>query len=226
MSVGEEGILCVFAKPPRSGEVKTRLAEAVGANSAIALAGAFFLDSWRLALRCDWARAVLATTEPEAAEWRGVAPTWAQGGGDLGERLERVLGRALCSAPFAIAIGTDTPGLPPHLLEAARRALASADAVLGPCEDGGFYLMGLRRCPPGLLTSLPWSTEETFAMTLARLAERGLAVEVLPGWFDVDRAEDLARLGGLLSSGEIAAPETQRVIEGLALGSSRGSECA
>jgi rSAM/selenodomain-associated transferase 1 len=217
IGVDEKGVLCVFAKPPRPGEVKTRLAETLGAAPAAALARAFFLDTWRSATSCAWARAILATTDAAAPEWAGISPIWAQGGGDLGERLERVLFRALRSAPFAVAIGTDTPGLPTQLLESAWRALATADAVLGPCEDGGFYLIGLRRCPPGLLAGLPWSAEDTFVRTIARLREHGLAVETLPPWFDVDRAEDLSCVRALLSRGEIEAPETERALRTIAI---------
>ncbi len=212
----DRGILCVFAKPPRPGVVKTRLAQDVGAASAAALARAFFVDTWRLAMSCPWSRAVLATTDTEATEWAGVAPIWPQGGGDLGDRLERVLQRALRSVPFAVAIGTDSPGLPQRLLEAARRTLTTADAAIGPCEDGGFYLLGLTRCPPGLLADLPWSTADTFARTVARLREHGLTVEVLPPWFDVDTASNLPRLRALLSRGDIEAPETERALRSTA----------
>ena len=88
----ERGTLCVFAKPPRPGEVKTRLAETLGAESAAALARAFFLDTWRSATSRAWARAVLATTDTGAPEWAHLDATiWPQGGGDLGERMERAL---------------------------------------------------------------------------------------------------------------------------------------
>jgi rSAM/selenodomain-associated transferase 1 len=223
IGVDDRGILCVFAKPPRPGEVKTRLARALGDEPAAALARAFFLDTWRSAAKCAWGRAVLATPDTEAPEWIGLgAAIWPQGGGDLGDRLDRVLRRALRSGPFALAIGTDAPGLPPPLLEAARRALETADAVIGPCDDGGFYLVGLRRCPPDLFAGIPWSAADTFEKTVARLRERGFEVEILPRWFDVDRVEDLSRLYALLSRGEIEAPETARALN--AVGMSNGGD--
>jgi rSAM/selenodomain-associated transferase 1 len=217
--VEERAVLCVFAKPPRPGEVKTRLASALGADAAATLARAFFADIWRVASSLAWARPVLATTDTTAAEWAGLgAEIWDQGGGDLGDRMERVLGRALRSAPYALAVGADAPGLPARLLDSARRALETADAVLGPCEDGGFYLLGLRSCPPGLLADLPWSAEDTFVRTATRLRERGLAVEIPPPWFDVDHAEDLLFLLELLWRREIDAPETERALEAIAIG--------
>jgi rSAM/selenodomain-associated transferase 1 len=223
-----EATICVFAKPPRPGLVKTRLAAAVGEGRAAALARAFYDDTWSAATSLPWAKAVLATTEPAAGEWSGAkrAPTWPQGRGDLGDRLERVLRRALRDTPAALAIGTDTPGLPPILFSQARSALRDADAVVGPCEDGGFYLLGLRRCPPGLLRDLPWSDPDTFMQTLSRLRERGLTTTVIAPWFDVDRPADLACLHSLISRGELHAPATARALEVVARGGLGGGECA
>jgi rSAM/selenodomain-associated transferase 1 len=208
-----EATICVFAKPPRPGIVKTRLALALGDVRAAALAKAFFEDTWSAASSLPWATPVLATTEPEASEWAGAAaPIWAQGRGDLGDRLARILRRALRRTPAALAIGTDTPGIPATLLDQAHAALREADAVLGPCDDGGFYLLGLRCCPPGLLGELPWSAPETFARTLARLRERNLRTAVIAPWFDVDRPADLERLHRLVAAGELRAPRTAQAL--------------
>lgn len=208
------GVLCVFGKPPVPGTVKTRLATEIGVEQATKLARAFLQDTWAAAQAINWVHPVLATTQLGTATALGLkAEEWLQGNGDLGQRLERVFRRALVGgAPFTMAIGTDTPGLPRRLLDEAREALARADAVLGPCEDGGFYLIGLRRCPLELLHGLPWSYPETFTCTLARLRESGLKTRILQPWFDVDRPSDLARLRNLILRGEICAPETARVI--------------
>jgi len=223
-----EATICVFAKPPRPGLVKTRLAAAVGEARAAALARAFFEDTWSASSSLPWARAVLATTEPAAGEWVGAkrAPVWPQGRGDLGERLERVLRRALHDTPAALAIGSDTPGLPPILFSEARSALRGADAVLGPCEDGGFYLLGLRRCPPGLLRDLPWSAPRTFLQTISRLRKRGLRTAVIAPWFDVDGPADLACLHALIARGELHAPATARALEPVARAGLGRGECA
>jgi len=223
----EKGTVFVFAKSPRPGEVKTRLAPEVGPEGASRLARAFFRDTWAVVSALPWAIPVLATTSANRREWNlgSDAQIWQQGAGDLGKRLGRVLRRGLAKSSFGIAIGIDTPGLPPALLEEARQALRSADAVLGPCEDGGFYLVGLRHCPVGLFGDLPWSAPDTFVRTLARLRERGLVTKVLPPWFDVDRPSDLSCLRNLLSRGEIVAPETKRVLEELAT-MLRGASCA
>lgn len=200
--------LCVFAKPPRPGSVKTRLD--LGREPSALLAHAFLRDTWATVRSQLWARPILVTTDGTAEDFglKQDTEVWLQGGGDLGERLERVLARALQHGADAIVIGADTPGLPPRFLVQARRALRRAEAVLGPCEDGGFYLLGLTRCPPGLLRDLPWSSAETFIQTLGRLCEWGMTVRVLEPWFDVDRAADLHRLRGLIEREEISAPET------------------
>ena len=200
--------LCVFAKPPRPGEVKTRLAAEVGDGAACALARAFLADTWALARSRPWADPVLATTALDGAIAPG-ADVWLQGGGDLGARQERILARALSRGQPAIAIGADSPGLPVDRLDAAHGALVSgADAVIGPADDGGYYLLGLRRCPRGILRDLPWSGPDTFAATRQRLERHGLRVAVLEPWFDVDRPADLARLRALLLCDRSAAPAT------------------
>lgn len=204
----------VFAKPPRAGEAKTRLAPALGEETAAELAGAFFRDTWSGLEALEWAEPVLVTTEPGAPEWSGARArrVWEQGEGDLGARLTRGLERALKTAPAALAIGADSPGLPLAALDDARRGLETNDAVVGPAADGGFYLLGLRRLPDGLLEDLPWSAPETFERTCARLLERGLSVHVCPSWFDVDRPEDLDRLRRLLLRGDALAPATSGVL--------------
>lgn len=208
------GTVCLFFKALRPRQVKTRLASRLGDALALRLARAFVEDSLLGLRRLPWAHVALATTgRPAALALQPGEEVWLQGGGDLGARVERVLRRALRKGGFALAVGADSPGLPSRLYEDARRALSVADAVLGPAEDGGFYLLGLKRCPRGLLRALPWSREDTFRRTLERLRERGMTVAVLEPWFDVDRPEDLCRLARLISRGEVRAPATALALE-------------
>lgn len=218
------GCVCVFAKPPRPGTVKTRLAPVLGDEVAAALARAFLLDTWSTVTRVSGVDVVLAATEVEAPEWPslGAAAVWPQGAGTLGDRLERVLRRALETHPFAIAIGTDIPGLPPSRLDDACAALRSADAVLGPADDGGFYLVGVSTCPHGLLDTVPWSASDTCARTLERFERHHLTATVLDPWFDVDEPADLDALRRRIRDGTIHAPETARILgEATAMNSSR-----
>lgn len=212
----QKGCICVFAKPPEAGIAKTRLIPLVGKDGAAALADAFLADTWASVCALPWARAIIASTGPLALSVNQPAPeVWLQGEGDLGARLERILTRALEHSSLALALGADSPGLPLSFLEHARLALEETDAVIGPCDDGGFYLLGLRRCPPGLLAGISWSQSNTFAQTLAKLEAAGLRVIVLEPWFDVDRPRDLARLRGLIALGDLCAPKTTSVLDRL-----------
>jgi rSAM/selenodomain-associated transferase 1 len=206
--------ICVFVKPPVAGKVKTRLIPIVGANGAAALAEAFFRDTWNGVESLNWALPVVATTDAIDPNIIPCTETqvWLQGGGDLDARIERILQRALRETPFAIALGADSPGIPRQFLDRAHEALQSADAVLGPCEDGGFYLLGVRQCPIGLLRGIPWSESTTFARTLDRLKELGLKSTILDPWYDIDRPEDLDRLRSEVARDAIAAPNTARVL--------------
>jgi uncharacterized protein len=207
--------ICVFAKPPRPGEVKTRLIPSLGENGAAMLADALLRDTLDSIAGLTWARPVLATTKESPALNSRDLPIWLQGGGDLGERLERILRRALEQSGAAIAVGADSPGLPRALLERARALLDAYDVVLGPCTDGGFYLLALKSCPKGLLGEIPWSAPTTFERTLAKLKARGLSVALLDPWFDIDRPEDLNSLADLLLAGSVRAPQTARTLASL-----------
>lgn len=203
-------IACVFAKPPRPGTVKTRLAAALGGAQAAALAAAFLEDTCA-ALSTQPLRLVLATTEPWPSQHLA-AEAWLQGDGSLGDRLERVLRRALDSAPWAVALGADSPGFPLAALAEAERELRLADAVFGAARDGGFYLLALRRCPEGCLAGVRWSSAQTLETAERRLSEAGLrCARVLP-WFDVDTVADLRELAQRIGRGEIVAPATARAL--------------
>jgi rSAM/selenodomain-associated transferase 1 len=209
--VSVEAIICIFAKPAVAGQVKTRLGAALGADVAVQLARAFLEDTLDSVRGLTWAQAALATTAPVDAS----VPVLLQGEGDLGARIENVLRLALRLAPVAMAIGADAPALPSCLLESARVALQDADVAIGPADDGGFYLLALRRCPEGLLRDLPWSSADTLRATLERLRTFGLRAWVLEPWFDVDRLEDLERLRALIDDGTVRAPRTALILAGL-----------
>ena len=100
--------------------------------------------------------------------------------------MERILRRCIDEFGGGIVLGSDSPGMPYHILTNARRALLDADAVIGPTFDGGFYLLGLKECPEGLLTDLPWSADNTFDATKERLESHGYKVIVLEHFWDVD----------------------------------------
>jgi rSAM/selenodomain-associated transferase 1 len=141
----------------------------------------------------------------------------AQAGSDLGARMHHALAAGCADgadaadrdAAGAVLFGTDCPGLDARYLEGAVRALAGgADLVLGPVEDGGYVLVGLRRPMPELFEGVPWSTPAVLATTLAIAARHALTVVQLPMQWDVDVPADVPRLAQLGITGiELADPQ-------------------
>jgi rSAM/selenodomain-associated transferase 1 len=203
-----------MARRPEAGRVKTRLVPPLDASRAARLYAAFLEDMWRLGdgfertvfwVREDPSDAVL----PAAPEgWRGV---W-QPAGDLGVRLEAAFGELFARGGPVVLVGSDHPDLPAPVLDDALRALADNDVALGPTPDGGFYLIGLREPTAGLLHGIPWSTPDAYASTAAAARSRGLRVQALRKWRDVDTWEDVEALRERLASNPAAAPATSRIL--------------
>lgn len=208
--------ICIFAKVPEPGQVKTRLAQAVGNTRATELARAFWDDTKLLAnqaaMTIPGTRVVnVLSGDLQQANCNNME-VWPQGEGTLGERLERNLRRALEGSVSVIALGTDSPGLPlDRIIDAAKR-LESHDAVIGPATDGGYYLLGLRKCPLSLLNDIEWSSPQTMNQTMARLIAFRCSHSVIEEWFDVDTHADLEQLTTLLKQHLIDAPNTQAAL--------------
>jgi glycosyltransferase A (GT-A) superfamily protein (DUF2064 family) len=160
----------------------------------------------------SWAETIVAATAPFTCAYISDDCMWLQPEGTLDVRLETILRRALGRHPMAFALGADSPGLPAAYLDRAQTLLASHDAVLGASRDGGFYLLGIKRSPPGLLHGIEWSQRTTFRQTVSRLQQQGLSVALVPGWFDVDTEDDLSYLQLLLADRRIDCPFTQAVL--------------
>lgn len=211
----EPGTLVIFARPAVAGRCKTRLIPGYGELGALSLAEAFLLDTYQLALGSGAWRIVVSLAETGTIPELTPPPeVWVQGPGDLGERMTAAAERALSEgASWVILLGSDSPGLPRLFVQQAIELLRRGhDAVLGPASDGGFYLLGLRRCPEALLENLVWSSSNTCAATLQRLEEWGLWPVLLSEWFDVDRPEDVERLRAGIGSGRIAAPHSEHAL--------------
>lgn len=181
--------LVVFARVPRRGAGKSRLARDSGAGEAVR----FQRVRLELCLRtlADERRWTLwaALTPPHVHPLPRTVRPLTQGGGDLGARMGRVM-RALPPGP-AVLIGSDTPGICKTEIATAFNALGAADAVFGPARDGGYWLVGLRRRPRLLLpfTGVRWSTPHALSDTLAALAPATHAL--LAPRADIDTGADL-----------------------------------
>lgn len=194
-------LLGIFAKWPQPGQVKTRLARDVGAEYAARLAEAFLRDTVeRFAGLADERWLCYAPSESAAWVWfQGIAQNrytlWPQPPGDLGQRLEAFFAAASQSgANRLVVVGADSPTLPTEFVAEAFRKLESHPAVLGPTDDGGYYLLGVRTVLTGVLTNIRWSTPHALQDTQGALVRAGLPPDFLPVWYDVDTLADLHRL--------------------------------
>jgi rSAM/selenodomain-associated transferase 1 len=136
-----------------------------------------------------------------------------QQGHDLGERMAAAFRRLFDKSYDAVAIiGTDSPDLPMEFVREAFRLLASGqtDVVFGPSEDGGYFLLAMKRLHDGLFRDVPWSSGVVLQRSLERAAAAGVRAALLPVWHDVDTADDLHR-SELLAEGN-GAPLTREFL--------------
>jgi rSAM/selenodomain-associated transferase 1 len=193
-------VVVIMAKQPVAGRTKTRLCPPLSAKQAAGLYAAMLRDTieWASSL-ADLALAV-AITPPDAAQaWsERVAPDTLLlpvAGADIGECLNIALSELLSNGyTQALALNSDGPTLPPSYLSAAVARLDEVDLVLGPSEDGGYYLIGLKAPVPALFEGITWSTAQVMAQTLSRAQQLGLTVSLLQPWYDIDSPADLDRL--------------------------------
>ena len=181
--------LSIFARLPVPGKVKTRLIPAVGAEGAARIY-ARLLANTIIEARASGLSFELRVTGGDPALFRRLygedLTVVEQGEGDLGEKMARV------EAP-ALLIGSDCPGVTAAVLKAAAGALGDRQAVIGPANDGGYYLIGFSKPMPFLFEDMEWSTPRVLPETLARLAARRIGPAILPELADIDTAEDLAQ---------------------------------
>jgi rSAM/selenodomain-associated transferase 1 len=202
-------VLVIFAKAPRPGTVKTRLIPLLGAEGAAGFHARLVKHTLETARAASF-RGIELHCTPDAddpffrfcASHFGVAVS-AQTQGDLGARMLAAFKGALAVNDCALLIGSDCPALTARHLRRAERALRDgADAVLGPCEDGGYALIGVRRIEARLFENIAWGGDSVTTVTRSRLAELGWHWHELDTLWDVDRPEDYQRLlaSGLLDN--------------------------
>lgn len=183
--------LVLFAKFPVPGYAKTRLIPALGPKGAANVHRQLTERTVATLLASGGPVEIRFAGADERAfrHWLGPAPALVeQVAGGLTERLVDA-GR---TAPH-IFFGADTPELTTEIVQAAAVALATHDVVIGPAEDGGYYLIGMNTARPELMTDMAWSTPAVFPETMRRCAALGLAVATLPALSDCDTPADLAR---------------------------------
>ncbi|HWQ13205.1 MAG TPA: TIGR04282 family arsenosugar biosynthesis glycosyltransferase [Roseiflexaceae bacterium] len=210
--------LIVVAKRPAAGQTKTRLCPPLDGAAAAALYGCFLHDVLDVARRVPGVRRTLAYLPADTGGYFArLAPDMErvpQRGVGLGERLDHLLADALAvGAHQAVVMSSDSPTLPAAYVAAAFEHLdGPCDVVLGPCDDGGYYLIGLKAPRPRLLREVPMSTPTVLRDTLALAGELGLRAALLPPWYDVDTPADLVRLRDELACAPQSAPRTRALL--------------
>jgi rSAM/selenodomain-associated transferase 2/rSAM/selenodomain-associated transferase 1 len=191
--------LILFTRYPVAGQVKTRLTAALGAQGAAEVHRRLLLHTLRAAqtacekLAVDLEVRFSGGTEQSMKHWLGDHIRFvSQGPGDLGERMAGAFDESFRAGSTAtVIIGSDCPGLNPDRIAAAFNRLTESSVVLGPAQDGGYYLVGLSRPMPEMFRGIAWGTGEVLADSLAVLERCGCGVILLEPLADIDRPEDL-----------------------------------
>lgn len=187
---GGKASVMVFARAPRLGAVKTRLARDIGALAAWRFYRAETLALIRRLSNGKCWRLIVAQTPPRAT-WRCPAPRSPQGQGDLGQRMARALNGA--GPGPRLLVGSDIPDLGRAQIRAAFLALKRSDLVFGPATDGGYWLIATRRrLPYGIFAGVRWSSQHALADTLANVPPTWRVAQLAP-LQDVDTGADLRR---------------------------------
>lgn len=191
-----------FAKTPVAGQVKTRLQPALGKAGALQLHRQLIRFGWQQLSRSAqaplqlWASA--SGGEDFFRELDGVSHVYQQYGRDLGERMHNATVDALTEADFVVVVGADCPSVDGNYVAQALALLAAGvPVVLGPADDGGYVLIGLRAATAPAFADIDWGQPQVLQQTRQRLQSAGLRWQELSPKWDVDRPEDLARLASL-----------------------------
>ena len=199
-----KNVLIVVAKRPAPGRTKTRLSPPLSPELASALYECFLRDTLDQMRQVKDALHVVAYLD-EPDYFQRLAPDFElvpQNGHDLGSRLDNVLTLHLSQGYERVVImDSDSPTLPSEYLSRAFSKLADgAEVILGPCDDGGYYLIGARKPIPRLLREVQMSTPTVTEDTIALAEEEGLNLVTLPTWYDVDDEMSLSTLLNELES--------------------------
>lgn len=193
-------ILIIIAKEPQIGTTKTRLSPPLKLSEAAELFEALLDDTIDLVSSINGIDLAVAVTPPESIGYfkqktpKGtiLIPVTCV---DIGDCLKQVF-EELFQLGFSkvLAFNSDGPSLPRKYIHRAILLLDEHDVVFGPSEDGGYYLVGLKKLCPEIFCDIKWSTSQVLEQSLANAGKENLRAALLPNWYDVDTALDLKRL--------------------------------
>lgn len=215
--IGTAGALIVFAKVPTPGTVKTRLTTLLSEIDAARLYEAFLRDALDAYGTLGVAVRLYLGPSPDDLP-TGLVPDGVtlhqQRGEGLGQRmLHAFVETFVAGHERAVVIGTDHPTLPLAFVEQAFEELSAPLAtVIGPSDDGGYYLLGMNEVYSGLFEGMDYSHPEVFADTLQRAHATNASISILPTWYDVDTPDALTRLADDLERAPGGAPRTREVV--------------
>lgn len=215
MRDANDRVLAIMVKAPRAGHVKTRLSSAYASDAIVSLYRAFVGDTIDLA-RQERLQTVAVCPAGDERDVRRWLPTdvdvVAQQGIGLAEGLRSTF-ELLCTPPRrVIAFNADSPHLPPSALHAAYTALLTNDLVVGPCDDGGYYLVGANRPHRGLFDASMMGRDSACAALVAEAERQRLSVALVAEHYDVDVPSDVLRLARELSREPSRAARTAEVL--------------
>ena len=194
----KKNALIIMAKSPLGGDIKTRLAPRLNKDERTVLY-ANLLEGVIKRLRNVRDTDTFITITPDNSGGyfdRFGLPCFAQGGGDIGQRLHRAIEHVLDLGYTRVAaVASDVPALTSRVARGAFHALKSADIAIGPSTDGGYYLIGMKHARTEMFKGIQWSTNTVLKETITRATEMGLKIEILDILDDIDTPEDLERMG-------------------------------
>lgn len=200
-----ENALVIMAKAPIPGMVKTRLLSSMGVKEAADFYECLLKDTFEMAKRVRDVDRYIAYYPEGGGDYFNKTEMFIpllQRGSDLGERLINVF-TLLFSKGYlrVVVIGSDSPTLPQGYIEDAFKSLNQYPLVLGPCRDGGYYLLGMRVPFYRVFEEIPWGTSSVLKVTLERAKEGGYKIYLLPEWYDIDTIEDIEKILKDIKSG-------------------------
>jgi rSAM/selenodomain-associated transferase 1 len=210
------GAIVLMAKAPREGYVKTRLTAAYDAREVVQLSECMLRDTVALVQALSRVHIAVMCPGEDVADIEARLPAEVQVVGQRGSGLAAALFSAFeCFVPGfrrVIALDTDSPHLPLAILESAFDRLETNDLVVGPTEDGGYYLVGASAMHPRIFDSTQLGTRNARDALLANARALGLSVSFTEPWYDVDEPADLRRLAADLRIEPARAPRTATLL--------------
>ena len=197
--MSEKGLI-VFIRNPELGKVKTRLAKEVGAEMALRIYISLLNYTKEVSQKVNADRYLFYYENIIEDAWpKEKFHKRVQEGNDLGENMKIAFREVLLDHEKAVIIGSDCPQISVTLVESALDHLENYDIVLGPSLDGGYYLLGMKKCHEFLFNNIPWSTTTVLSKTIELIKENNMSVHILEELSDIDHKKDWDKFGWELS---------------------------